>query len=149
MSEITLRYGVWLLSQPAPLRDRRYWAESADGRWCATPFSRALGIPIHLDGSLCFSGGVGNFSRTIGAPTSLRALLDDHMGAQLRGVVPYLPAAALAQRLRRAGGYAVLAAPGLRMRCVPGLADLVAMAWVRTPADELPGCAETRRRGLD
>lgn len=148
MSEIALRYGVWLLDLPAPLEDRRYWAENEGGSGCATSFSRALGIASHLDGSLCFSGGIGQFSRAAGPPVSLAALLKDHFGTQLRGIVPRLPAAALAQRLRRAGGYAVLAGPGLRMRSVPGLAGFVATAWVRTSTDERPGCEETRWRCL-
>jgi hypothetical protein len=127
----TVRHGVWLLSRAKPLSDSRYWRKDEYGSPLPTPFSRALGIRAGQDG-LCFRGVFGELSHT--RPLA-SGLLRGLFGDSLAGVRMMLPSGVVASRLRTASAFAVLAAPGLRLRTVSGLADLVAIALVR-PQDE-------------
>lgn len=123
----TLRYGVWLLTGDRPLSSARYWREDADGLSQPTPFSRALGIRS-TDSDLSFSGVFSELGR---GHRSLPLLLKGMFGRSFVSTQPLVTREVLSRRLRAATGFAVIAAPGLRLRTLPGLARLVATAQIK------------------
>lgn len=128
----TVQYGVWLLSGVRPLSNARYWREDSDGSSLPTPFSRAIGIRLG-DYSLSFSGVIGEMRRD---HRSLPLLLTGIFGRSFVSARPLDTPEALSRHLQLATGFAVISAPGLRLRTVPGLARLVATARIKL---ERPG----------
>ncbi|WP_449465473.1 hypothetical protein [Stenotrophomonas humi] len=121
-------HGVWLFRDRPIFDDRRVWLEQSNGAWAQTPFNRAVGLKQDEFGCLIYRGMLAELK---GPAQSISQVMARFYGHQLMSVrsVSAVP-------LDRAKGVAVLSAPRLRLRSVPGIAKLVAIVGIR--ADDEP-----------
>ena len=122
------RYGVWLITCPRALDDRRIRNEGAQSIEVPALFQRRVGVKYEGKASFRFpnsSGGYGEFG-LFGAPKSIAGFLNGffmckRLAKHRVNVKPGHKAI-----LHRATGYIVLSAPRLKYRSLPGLAHFIA-----------------------
>ena len=121
-------HSVWLFRDRPIFDDRRIWLEQSNGSWAQTPFNRAVGLKQDEFGCLNYRGMLAELKGPAQSISQVLARFYAHQIMSIRSVS--------AVPLDRAKGIAVLSAPGLRLRSVPGIAKLVAIVGIQ--ADDQP-----------
>ena len=122
------RYGLWLIPKPITFEHRDIYRQTRVGYSAPTPFQRTIGVRYSHGTPPRFPDSQGGFAGfgLPGAPASVSKLLKGFFapGHVHRNKVKLLSGHATA--LAKASGYIILAAPHLRMRSMPGRAQLIA-----------------------